>query len=151
MVGIGYPDYIPYDFDTYNSIFVFEDGSKIKCSFCRMQVRRTLVWNFQPPNARVSRAIAKPPTCWASPAEQPASFQAKNAAAVASAAPFVGRAGARPLSTPCPSPPQFVAHLPLGYSLHDDFISLHKRSMDDEVQIVLRTGSKCMDFTRLYH
>jgi hypothetical protein len=44
-----------------------------------------------------------------------------------------------------------LAHLPLGYSLHDDFISLHKRSMDDEVQIVLRTGSKCMDFTRLYH
>jgi hypothetical protein len=92
MLGIGYPDYIPYDFETYNSIFVFEDGSKIKCSFCRMQVRRTLVWNFQPPNAWVSRATAKPPTAWARLAEQPAPSQAKNAAAVASAAPFV-RAG----------------------------------------------------------
>jgi hypothetical protein len=29
MVGIGYPDYIPYDFDTFNSIFVFEDVPKL--------------------------------------------------------------------------------------------------------------------------
>jgi hypothetical protein len=52
MVDIGYPDYIPYDFDTYSSIFVFEDVPKIKCSFCRMQVKRALAWNFQSPNGR---------------------------------------------------------------------------------------------------
>jgi hypothetical protein len=77
MVGIGYPDYIPYDFDTYNSIFVFEDGSKIKYSFCRMKVRRALVRNFQPPNAWVSRATAKQPASWARPAEQPLPSQAQ--------------------------------------------------------------------------
>jgi hypothetical protein len=78
--------------------------------------------DFRPPNAWVSRATAKLPTSWARPAEQPAPFQAQNAAAVTSAATtnegslislgrnsdtggfarcflalFVGRAGARPL------------------------------------------------------
>jgi hypothetical protein len=48
-------------------------------------------------NAWVSRATAKPPAFGARPAEQLAPSQAQNAAAVASAAPFVGRAGAQPL------------------------------------------------------
>jgi hypothetical protein len=47
------------------------------------------------PNAWVSRATAKQPTSRARPAEPPAPSQAQNAAAVASVAPFVGRAGAR--------------------------------------------------------
>jgi hypothetical protein len=74
------------------------------------------------PNAWVSRATAKQPTSWARPAESPTPSLAKNAAAVASVvttnegslislgrnsdtggfarcflAPFVGRAGTRPL------------------------------------------------------
>jgi hypothetical protein len=52
---------------------------------------------MQPPNAWVSRATAKQPASWARAAEQPAPSQAQNAAAVASAAPFVGQVRARPL------------------------------------------------------
>jgi hypothetical protein len=41
------------------------------------------------------RRHRKPLTSWARPTEQPAPFQAQNAGAVASAAPFVGRVGVR--------------------------------------------------------
>ncbi len=49
------------------------------------------------PNAWVSRATAKLPASWARPAEQPTPSQAQNAAAVASAAPYVGQDQGRPL------------------------------------------------------
>jgi hypothetical protein len=53
--------------------------------------------SYKRPNAWVNRATAKQAASWASPAEQPTPSQAQNAVAVASVAPFVGRADARPL------------------------------------------------------
>jgi hypothetical protein len=59
------------------------------------KIRRVQAW--------VSRATAKPPASGARPAEQPIPYQPQNAAAVASAGPFVGRVGTRllPTTTTC--------------------------------------------------